>query len=306
MKLASHRGRPLLRRIGAALLGGAMLSLVLPFPQVGSGQQRPREAAERFTKVARTLPNVPTSAEPSSEVTAPNPTPGPRLVPPRSPDPPAPRACPADMVLVSGQYCPKVKHHCLEWLDDETLPFARCGRYAREAECLGERSELRFCIDRFESAGPDGMPVNHQSFALAKQRCAAMGRRLCLEDEWNFACEGEEMLPYPYGLSREAKCNQDRTDLYERKAGGGLALKDLRQRNDAASECISPFGVYNLVGNVDEPVIRARGRQPRFNNALKGGWWMAGRNRCRPATTAHDDYYRDVQIGVRCCADAGS
>ena len=41
-----------------------------------------------------------------------------------------------------------------------------------------------------------------------------------------------------------------------------------------------------------------------FHNALKGGWWMAARNRCRPATTAHDDYYKDIQIGVRCCADA--
>jgi hypothetical protein len=31
---------------------------------------------------------------------------------------------------------------------------------------------------------------------------------------------------------------------------------------------------------------------------------MSGRNRCRPATTAHDDYYEDIQVGVRCCSDA--
>jgi len=35
---------------------------------------------------------------------------------------------------------------------------------------------------------------------------------------------------------------------------------------------------------------------------LKGGWWMPARNRCRPATTAHDDYYKDIQVGTRCCA----
>ena len=40
--------------------------------------------------------------------------------------------------------------------------------------------------------------------------CQAQGKRLCTEREWNFACEGEEMRPYPYGWSREPKCNQDR------------------------------------------------------------------------------------------------
>jgi hypothetical protein len=59
-----------------------------------------------------------------------------------------------------------------------------------------------------------------------------------------------------------------------------------------------------MVGNLDEPVLRevARYAVP-FRNALKGGWWMAGRNRCRPATVGHDDYYRDIQIGARCCKD---
>ena len=34
------------------------------------------------------------------------------------------------------------------------------------------------------------------------------GARLCKESEWQFACEGEAMLPYPYGLSRDASaCN---------------------------------------------------------------------------------------------------
>jgi hypothetical protein len=58
-----------------------------------------------------------------------------------------------------------------------------------------------------------------------------------------------------------------------------------------------------MVGNVDELVQRDRAFDPRFRNALKGGWWMAGRNRCRPATTAHDDYFHQLQIGTRCCAD---
>jgi formylglycine-generating enzyme len=58
---------------------------------------------------------------------------------------------------------------------------------------------------------------------------------------------------------------------------------------------------------MDEPVAREgfEKNQP-FRNALKGGWWMPARNRCRPATTAHDDYFKDIQIGVRCCDGAKS
>ena len=129
------------------------------------------------------------------------------------------------------------------------------------------------------------------------------GKRVCMESEWNFACEGEEMLPYPYGWERRPICNQDRSDLFEQNPRRRI-LKDHREAVDARPECVSPFGVANMVGNVDETTFRdgAAFAHP-FRNALKGGWWMAGRNRCRPATTAHDDYYEDIQVGVRCCTD---
>ena len=83
-------------------------------------------------------------------------------------------------------------------------------------------------------------------------------------------------------------------------------LRDLREPADARPECKSPFGVENMTGNMDEPVAREgfENNAP-FRNALKGGWWMPARNRCRPATTAHDDYFKDLQIGVRCCDGAG-
>jgi formylglycine-generating enzyme required for sulfatase activity len=80
-------------------------------------------------------------------------------------------------------------------------------------------------------------------------------------------------------------------------------LRDLRARNGEFPQCVSPFGVLNLVGNLDEPVLREGAIYPSIQTALKGGWWMPARNRCRAATTAHDADYRDVQIGARCCAD---
>ena len=212
-------------------------------------------------------------------------------------------ACPDDMVLVEGQYCPSVELRCLRWLDPPDLPFARCALYARPASCQATRTALQFCIDRYEYT-PAGarLPMNFASFTKAAALCAKLGKRVCAEEEWNFACEGEESRPYPYGFAREPLCNQDRTDLYESEPDRH-ALRDLREPSTARPGCVSPFGVFNMVGNLDEPV-RRRGGTPPFSNALKGGWWMPARNRCRPATTAHGDYYQGIQVGVRCCADA--
>jgi formylglycine-generating enzyme len=212
--------------------------------------------------------------------------------------------CPGGMVLVEGEYCTEVRHTCKRWLDDESLPFARCAAYEQPARCVGRKVAMRFCMDREEYTPPGAsLPMNHASFVLASKVCKEQGKRVCTESEWNFACEGEEMRPYPYGFDREPKCNQDREDLYEQTPTKRL-LKDHREPASARPECVSPFGVVNMVGNLDEPVLReiARYNQP-FRNGLKGGWWMAGRNRCRPATTAHDDYYQDIQVGVRCCGD---
>jgi len=288
------------------MLGGLVLALMMPYPSLRAPLRLEPELPIRGKSPTVALSAAPAAVVPT-DLRPPKRQPqlpaAPASAAPAASEPAsaAVAACPADMVLVEGEYCTHVRHTCEHWLDDEKLPFARCGRYARQALCVGKRVRKRFCIDRFESADADGIPVHHQSYQLAHRRCAAQQKRLCSESEWNFACEGEEMLPYPYGTTRQALCNQDRSDLYENNPKRQI-LKDLTASNDPNSRCVSPFGVYNLVGNLDEPTQRETGRQPKFNNALKGGWWMAGRNRCRPATTAHDDYYTDIQIGVRCCS----
>lgn len=226
----------------------------------------------------------------------------------RAPDGPSSASsasiCPPEMVLVEGSYCPNPQHRCLRWLDDESLPFARCDVYEEPVRCFGERVPMRFCIGRYEYSEPgESLPTNDLSYVAAARLCKARGQRLCTEDEWNFACEGEEMRPHPYGFRREPVCNQDRGDLVEMRDGSQV-LRDQRAAHAAFPDCKSPFGVFNMVGNVDEPVLRPGPHQPSFHMSLKGGWWMAARNRCRPATRSHDDYYRGVQVGARCCRDA--
>jgi len=230
------------------------------------------------------------------------------LVPPPelvAPSAVAPPACPPEMVLVEGDYCTDVRQDCNKWLDEETLPFARCAEYSHRSRCVGKRVAMRFCIDRREYTRPgEKLPQNQASFDIASKTCSSLGKRICTDNEWNFACEGEDMLPYPYGYERKPVCNQDQTDLFEKNPHMQV-LADLREPADARPECKSPFGVENMTGNMDEPVAREgfENNAP-FRNALKGGWWMPARNRCRPATTAHDDYFKDIQIGVRCCEGA--
>ena len=211
------------------------------------------------------------------------------------------RSCPDGMVLVEGDYCPEVRHHCERYLDPPGRYEAfRCAKYSRPAECLGERVRMRFCIDRDEYVGDgDSLPENFQSWTRARKTCQGLGKRVCLESEWNFACEGEQMQPYPYGWERDATaCNADHADIVDDKG----ELRDRRARADEYPRCVSPFGVRNMTGNLEEFVTRDRVVPPA--PAMKGAYWQPGRNHCRAAQTAHDGYYNGMETGFRCCRDA--
>jgi hypothetical protein len=68
---------------------------------------------------------------------------------------------------------------------------------------------------------------------------------------------------------------------------------------------VSPYGVHDLTGNVDEWVVNEEGsfNGPEFDSGLKGGYWGPVRNRCRPMTTDHNHWHRGYQIGFRCCSE---
>ena len=210
--------------------------------------------------------------------------------------------CPVGMALVEGEYCPKVRHRCRDYMDPEgPYEFYRCVEYVKPAKCLSaSRVKMRFCIDK-EEWTPDGksLPANFKSWSDAHRVCTGLGKRVCNESEWNFACEGEEMRPYPYGWKRDTTaCNADHTDIVTPEG----TLKDMRAPSDAYPRCVSPFGVKNLAGNLEEFVTIDNSTPPR--PAMKGAYWQPGRNHCRAAQTAHDRWYNGTETGFRCCSDA--
>lgn len=222
---------------------------------------------------------------------------------------PEPQSCPEDMVLVEGSYCKKVVQKCLEYMEDPIVnPRARCKVFEEPTVCKGQRVPMRFCIDRLEAAGDDDLPLADKSWTEAKQSCEAEGKRLCQEREWTFACEGEEARPYPYGFVRSPQlCNFELIDGLVTLKGD---LADHRQPVTANPQCLSPFGVQNMVGNIDEwvvldvPHFSSKNNGKKMNSGLKGGWWGPLRNRCRPTTVDHDEIFHELQTGFRCCKDA--
>jgi hypothetical protein len=104
---------------------------------------------------------------------------------------------------------------------------------------------------------------------------------------------GRPVQPGPRGPLRDGRRDGKRRQV----------LKDNRRPSDADSAWREPSGSTTWSATSTSRWPASHAYSPPFRNALKGGWWMAARNRCRPATTAHDDFYEDTQIGVRCCAD---
>ncbi len=216
-------------------------------------------------------------------------------------------ACPEGMLLVEGEYCPEVETHCLAWMDPPSSRYHhfRCAKYA-PSECRSrERVPMRYCIDRHERAERSTqLPLHNMSWTSSKALCEASGARLCRESEWQFACEGEELRPYPYGWERDATaCNVDRTADIGRPG----RLVDHRAGVGTHPKCASPFGVEDLAGNVEE-WVQADGPGPGskmgWKEVLKGSWWIPSRHACRQFQVGHDDVYRGAETGTRCCKDA--
>jgi formylglycine-generating enzyme len=217
---------------------------------------------------------------------------------------PADARCPVDMAFVEGVRCSIPFQKCLRWLPRLSVgKQIACAEFESPSICTGDHRSMRFCIDRYEFTPPEyALPLTHVNYAEAANLCNAMNKRLCYEEEWEFACEGPEALPFPYGFVRDPKrCNHDFPE--QQLVTTQDHFVDHRVKADSLPGCKSPFGVYNMVGNVDEWTTRLN-EDLGHRGVLRGGWWLIGRNRCRAATTNHGETYAGMQTGFRCCKGA--
>ncbi len=210
------------------------------------------------------------------------------------------------MTEVEGDYCPHVEETCLRWLDPEEK--MRCAEFAPGTRCEGKTTHKHYCIDAYEYPNePGAKPVVMKTWYEARNACTSEGKRLCGDSEWTLACEGQERMPYPYGYARNSDaCNIDKPhpDVDE-KAIANPATREAEverlwqgEPSGAREACVSPYGVHDMTGNVDEWVANESAKP--YKSGLKGGYWGPVRDRCRPMTTAHNEDFSFYQIGFRC------
>jgi formylglycine-generating enzyme required for sulfatase activity len=216
-------------------------------------------------------------------------------------------------------------------LSEDTAPAEVSG----SAPCPSDMAPVGgACMDRYEAPNVAGaLPLVMYTLVEAAAWCEAREKRLCTDEEWQAACEGGVGLAYPYGDEHEpGRCNdeetwrvydQDELNAWPSSASGpevesldallaaagraGEEVASLYQGEGSGENtgCVNDFGVYDLVGNVEEWAERADGGEVDFHGALKGRYWAESRT-CQSAVTTHGDGFRFYEIGFRCCAEVSS
>jgi hypothetical protein len=157
-------------------------------------------------------------------------------------------------------------------------------------------------------------PQGYISGPQAERACAAAHKRLCQPVEWRAACGGSQGYAYPYGPTHaDKKCHDTGVApmlvFYAdqlKRGWGPLEMNDPRlnqvegtvAKTGAFPECTNDYGVYDMVGNLDEWTADP-------NGTFQGGYWLDTEQHgeaCAYRTIAHQYGYHDYSIGFRCCA----
>jgi sulfatase modifying factor 1 len=196
------------------------------------------------------------------------------------------------------------------------------GKHRPHGGCTSNmvRAGNSFCIDRYEAPNRRGArPLVMQSANDANEWCQDHHKRLCTEDEWIAACQGDEHRTYPYGNEHvDERCNDDKP--WQKVDEALLAkwpspeakahAKDLYQATPSGSKrkCASEAGARDMTGNVEEWVVRTREHANAFPYILIGCYWSGcyGGNKptCHSTNNAHGPSFRFYETGFRCCRDA--
>jgi formylglycine-generating enzyme len=235
-----------------------------------------------------------------------------------APEPPGPVGdpgphtdCPADMRLVEGVHYENMGHVC-----DDTRregKFDHCYAYRPGLTILeGPAKPLRVCVDQHEAPNRFGHnPMVLQSFEGAQKWCAKLGRRVCSEAEWELACEGPDHRPFAYGWRVDVKlCNSAKPWKPVKFEAFGRTMEEARTESNRLwqgspsgryKSCVSPFGIVDMMGNVEEWVASRPER--KFPGVLMGGFWAKPWTGCRGTNDAHEPTFAFYETGFRCCKD---
>jgi formylglycine-generating enzyme len=227
-------------------------------------------------------------------------------------DPGPTTACPDDMRLVEGVHHDQISQLCSEVREGVTKRPV-CFAYDEELTALeGKTTAVHVCMDQYEAPNKKGSrPLTMQSYESGTKWCEKRGKRLCSEQEWELACEGPKHLPWAYGWSLNKKlCNSDKAwkqvdfAAFDKGREEGLAESERLWQGTPSGRyktCVSPFGVFDMIGNLEEWVTTRPSRDKP--GALMGGFWSKPWTGCRGTNDAHQATFAFYETGFRCCKD---
>jgi sulfatase modifying factor 1 len=206
--------------------------------------------------------------------------------------PAGPLTCPEEMVLIDA--------YCIDRFEaglEGRSPFVAMKRDERPPRAVCKK---------------DVVPQGYISKDEASIACSLAGKRLCRAAEWVKACKGPQGTKWPYGNERRPKvCNDSGVQCIARMPESRRAMtwdnmndprlnqmSDTVMKTGSLSECVSGYGVFDMVGNLHEWVEEG---------SFHGGYYLdvvIMGDGCEYKTTAHESWYHDYSTGFRCCADA--
>jgi len=198
------------------------------------------------------------------------------------------------------------------WIDQTEVTNKQYEKCVSDGGCkppLESRSKTH--ADYFGNSEFDEYPVIFVDWDRANAYCSWADRRLPTEAEWEKAARGTDQTILPWGET--INCSYANINYYDvHPCVGDTAPVGSYPKG------ISPYGAYDMIGNVWEWVndiyVESYYQESPYKNPLgpavgslhvmRGGSWIQGRYSVFYRERFHSDYSSYINIGFRCAMSA--
>jgi len=191
------------------------------------------------------------------------------------------------------------------WIDRYEVTY---GAYMAFVKTTGHRKPISRYVKNFDKLSAPTQPAVYASWEDADEYCRYRGARLPTEAEWEKAARGPHGLLWPWGnQDKTGAANTGNPDPFEFPSPGASFSQDQ-----------SPYGVYDLAGNVMEwasdwyqedayATSLANPKGPSSGNykVIRGAsWGTTGKETRLTVRLKMVPDFRDTTIGFRCAKSA--